>query len=170
MGKKRGRPPKPKPATPPPATPAVLPKLMHDEETAKPDRQTLAMVRRAINSGWPIDDRIRQLVVNQMALVVGKAESPRDKAAAAKVLVAADNINTKRAELELKLHVVENPHQGNSSNVTVTVTVEASEQRSRLAAIAQRLGVTTVDQPVQPPTADGDPRSIDGTFVSGPER
>ena len=58
-------------------------------------KYNMAIVRRAIKGGWPISDEIRQLVTNQMALIVGKSETERDRVAAAKVLVAADSINAR---------------------------------------------------------------------------
>lgn len=63
-----------------------------------PGKYNMALVRRAIKNNWPLSPEIRQLVVSQMALVVGKSEDERNKIGAAKVLVAADNVNAKREE------------------------------------------------------------------------
>lgn len=65
-----------------------------------PGKYNMAIARKAIREKWPITDQIRQLVINQMALVVGKSEDERNRIAASKVLVAADSVNTRREEIE----------------------------------------------------------------------
>ena len=77
----------------------------------------IVLVRRAIRNDWPLTDAMRQLVVNQMALVVGRSEDNRAKVAAAKVLVAADSINAKREADDLRAE------QGPGGDVNVQIGV-----------------------------------------------
>lgn len=79
----------------------------------------IAVVRRAIRDDWPISPAMRQLIANQMALIVGRGESDtRSKVAAARVLVAADSVNAKREAMDI------NAERGISqTNVSVNVGV-----------------------------------------------
>ena len=65
-----------------------------------PGRYNMALVRRAIREDWPIPPAVRAMVVNQMALVVGRGEDERNRIAASKVLVAADAVNAKREGMD----------------------------------------------------------------------
>ena len=60
----------------------------------------MAMVRRAIKEGWPITPQLRRILVDKMADVMTLADDERTQVAAAKVLIAADAINTKREAMD----------------------------------------------------------------------
>lgn len=93
-------------------------------------KANMRLIRRAIKNRWPIPEELRAKVVEQMGLIVEMGDSDRDKVAAAKVLVAADSLNLKSEELET-------PQQHEHLHVVAA----ADDQRSRLAGIAERLGV-----------------------------
>ncbi len=59
-------------------------------------KYNMALARRAISNGWPISPEVRQLVVEQMALIVECSPKARNQMAAAKVLIAADALNARR--------------------------------------------------------------------------
>ena len=67
---------------------------------ARAGRNNMQLALKAIRENWPISNQIRQMVINQMALVVGKSTDDRSKIAACKVLVAADLCNAKREATE----------------------------------------------------------------------
>ena len=60
----------------------------------------LALIRTAIRNEYPITDDVRKLIVNQMALIVGRDDSAKMRVAAARVLVAADSVNVKREAIQ----------------------------------------------------------------------
>ena len=68
--------------------------ILGDGETHA-GKYNMAIVRRAINGGWPISDEIRELVVRQMGIIVSQSDNERNRVAAAKTLVAADGINAR---------------------------------------------------------------------------
>lgn len=59
-------------------------------------KYNMALIRRAIRAGWPISDRMKKLICDQMVKIVGKGRIIRNQIAAARVLVAADNVNVRR--------------------------------------------------------------------------
>jgi nicotinate-nucleotide pyrophosphorylase len=63
-------------------------------------KEHMAMMRRAVRQGWPISDEMRRLIMNQMALIVGRSEKDRDRVAAAKVIVSADSVNVRREQMD----------------------------------------------------------------------
>lgn len=60
----------------------------------------LVMIRSAIKNEYPISDAVRKLIVNQMALIIGRDESSKMRVAASRVLIAADAVNAKREALQ----------------------------------------------------------------------
>jgi putative ribosome biogenesis GTPase RsgA len=127
-------------------TEAIIP----DDDPENPSKETLAMVRRAILEGWPIDPRIRQMVVNQAAIIAATATKERDRTSAMKVLVAADAQNLKRADLAIKLDNHENPHDARdiATSLNINITVEAAQQQAELAAIAEEIRTRRVVEAV----------------------
>lgn len=131
-----------KPPLPPATTAATTPPpLTIGDGALHPGRYNMAVVRKAIREGYPITDAIRQLVINQMALVVGRSDSEKNRIAASKVIVTADDQNKKRAELALRAEVFETDVDNgtNRSTVNVNITLEASKQQAELAALAAEI-------------------------------
>lgn len=90
-----------------------------------PGKYNMAMIRRAIENGWPVKPEIRQLVTNQMALVVGKSDNERNKIAAARVLVAADGVNVRREAIDAA------DERPNIDTVNVQVNVGQNIERAQ---------------------------------------
>jgi len=98
-------------------------------------KYNMALVRRAIKNGWDVPPEIKKLVVNQMALVVGKSEDERNRVAASKVLVAADAVDARREATQAEEDKPEAASIVNVLNLTV-LTHEQLEQLDRALAIA----------------------------------
>lgn len=115
----------------------------------------MRLLRRAIKEGWPISPEIRQLVVSQMALVVGRSEEERSKVAAARVLVAADAINAKREAMDTPqklLHGRMDDDTAEAANQAARDSLVASD----IAAARRLMGVA--DSDISP---DGGSQSVD---------
>lgn len=63
-----------------------------------PGKYNMALVRSAIRKGYPIPEELKKKLIDQMELVMGAAEEPRDKIGAAKVIIAADMVNVRREQ------------------------------------------------------------------------
>ncbi len=111
---------------PAPAPPSVAsPLLEADQRNQSAD---LKLVRQAIHNRWPIKPEMRQLVLNQLLLIVAgrrmdgteKAEDDiddRTRVNATRVFVAADAINQKIEEAEK-----ERPAVNVNVNVPIAIT------------------------------------------------
>lgn len=83
-------------------------------------KHNMALVRRAINEGWPIPEDVRQRLIEQMAKIIdAKKSQMRNRISAAKVLVAADAINAKREATDAATERA-------GMNVNVNVGVQAA--------------------------------------------
>lgn len=156
----------------PPPQPAAATPLTLGDGALHPGRYNMAVVRKAIREGYPITDAIRQLIVNQMALVVGRSDSEKNRIAASKVLVTADDQNKKRAELALRAEVFETDVEtGNRRNtVNVNITLEATQQQAELASLAAEIRAGRVFESVPPISAIGNSRADGETVDPGPSR
>jgi len=63
-----------------------------------PGKYNMALVRSAIRKGYPIPEDLKKKLIDQMDLVLGAAEEPRDRIGAAKVIIAADMVNVRREQ------------------------------------------------------------------------
>lgn len=156
----------------PPQPDAATSPLTLGDGALHPGRYNMAVVRKAIREGYPITEGIRQLVTSQMALVVGRSESEKNRIAAAKVLVTADAQNVKRAELALRTESLElDIELGNrKSTVNVNITLEATQQQAELASLAAEIRAGRVFESVPPVPAIGDSRADGETVDTGPAR
>lgn len=100
--------------------------------------QDIKLLRRAIREDWPMSPEVRKMVMNQLAIVVGTSgEQTRSRVAAAKALIAADSVNVKREALDQA-----DAHKAApSTHLHVHQSISTDDQRSRLSAIAERLGI-----------------------------
>lgn len=103
-----------------------------------PGNGNLVMVRKAIREGWPIEDEDRAAVIQQMRKVL-ESGTERARAAAAKVLVACDASNIKRAELELKVDERDNPQAKRHEVLTVNIELTAEEREKHRQAALEAL-------------------------------
>lgn len=140
-------------------------------------RSDARMLKMAVNRRWPrpknveaIVERLEGIVGKEFSEIVTKdgvisIDTPADSNAirAAAVLVAMEAQNQKD-------DVVEREAANGVNHARFTITVEVEQQRDRLAAIAQRLGLGSVGQSVQSGAANVDPGSIVGSFESGTGR
>lgn len=105
-------------------------------------RATAAMVGKAIKNDWPIPPNIRQLVVSQMALIVGKSEDERNRIAASKVLVAADAVNARREATE-----VQEDKPAGQTNIQINVGAMTDGQLDQLCELIDQAAPGTLDGP-----------------------
>jgi hypothetical protein len=131
----------------------------------------MRLVRRAIREGWPITPEMKAELAKQMSKVVAKGKSNRDKAAAARVLVAAEGQNIRRAELALKFEdqtgeVVSTieTHEHNHLHIHGDVDV----QRARFDALAERLGIAGDVECPAIGQAEAVVEAVEGTLADGP--
>jgi hypothetical protein len=87
----------PTPATSPAQEPELITGPLGDGGL-HPGKYNMKMAAKAIKEGWPITPAMKQLLINQMILVVGKSPNNRDKTAAARVIISADAINARREQ------------------------------------------------------------------------
>lgn len=59
-------------------------------------KYNMRLLRQAVKNEWPVSDAVKRIIVAEMTKTVVGAEKPRDKAAAARVLVQADSLNVRR--------------------------------------------------------------------------
>lgn len=109
-------------------------------------KYNMRLVRRAILNGWPIPDEIRQLVVNQMALIVGKSPTEKNQIGAAKVLIAADSVNARR-----EANIVQERSTDLAVATLVMKQAMASPEARRLLADLSGELVAPLVEPITPP-------------------
>ncbi len=63
-------------------------------------RGNLKLLERAIREDWPISKNVRHKLTYQMSVILD-SDSERNKVAAARVLIAADNVNAKREAIDV---------------------------------------------------------------------
>lgn len=89
------------------------------------------MLAKAIHQGWPVPDRLRARVIQELEDVFDDYEAgPREKIAAARAVMAADALNIEREKMSQA-----DEHHGD----------ELDQQRlNRLAAVASKLGLREI--------------------------
>ena len=124
------------------------------------ERSDAALIRRAIKHKWPVSDEIKQLVTNQMALIVGRSEDERNQIAASKVLVAADSVNARREATEVE---AERPAAGTMVSILVNQVLANDRGRNLLAELTEAL---------EPggPSETGQRRTVDDSPPPGPSQ
>lgn len=104
---------------------------MDDEKQREPEyteirRSDMKMIETAIKRNWPIPEEIMKSLPLQMALIVKKSTTERNKIAAARVIIAMHGQNVQ-------------PEAGQTINVGVSVNATIDEQRNTTLAIARRI-------------------------------
>lgn len=72
------------------------------------------MIKKAIEEGWEISASNKSFVVEQMQLILKESKSPRNRMAAAKVLVAMTGVNARLMSIDQKAEM--GPNQINILN------------------------------------------------------
>jgi plasmid stability protein len=89
------------------------------------------MIARAITHGYPITDEQRKALLSVLLRVaLDPSNSPREKTAAARAIMAADQLNIEREKMSQA-----DDHHGDQLD---------AERMDRVAAVAQQLGLTRV--------------------------
>lgn len=103
-------------------------------------RSDRMMMRRAIKERWPISEDMRTLIINKMALIVGRSENERNQISAAQVLVSADKINVTEQEAEPQpgVNVTVNQYAAEGGTIDNKAAVDAAA--NWLAAVANDAG------------------------------
>lgn len=127
---------------------------MFGDGAARVGKGNMRLVRRAIGGRWNVPEEIKKLVVNQMAVVVGRSEKNEDKIGAARVLIAADLSDARREAADQRADFWQAeyyapdpapadpaPTGGVTINGNVNVINAGDGDRARLAALAERLGL-----------------------------
>lgn len=117
----------------------------------RPGKYNMALARRAIREDWPMSAEMRTLLINQMALVVGRSPDERNKIGAARVMVAADSVNVRREEMDQR-----DEHKAQPDLVDINVRSQILEDPDfygnydQLAALAEASGTDPfASRPVQ---------------------
>lgn len=63
-------------------------------------RGNMKLIERAIREDWPISKNVRHKLTYQMSVILG-GDNERNQVAAARVLIAADNVNAKREAVDV---------------------------------------------------------------------
>lgn len=115
---------------------------MSDQATSvpedKPSRSEMQLYERAIKNGWPISPLAKDVVMSQIVTIAAKGTRPRDKIAAARVLIAADRNNIQRESLQMKDEQRKNPAEVHHVHEHF---LSVEQRRDRVAVLAQRLGI-----------------------------
>lgn len=90
------------------------------------------MVESAMTNKYPITPEIRQLIVAKMAVALGKSPKLREQIAASRVLLAVDQLNSKR--------------EADEETARGRKELLDEHRRARILAVANRLGIAgTID-------------------------
>lgn len=76
-------------------------------------RRDIAMIRQAARSRWPVTDAMKEKVLETMTQIMDKAEEPRDKIAAARLIMDADRLSLAEQTAQQK--------DGNTSPVQINI-------------------------------------------------
>jgi hypothetical protein len=71
------------------------------------------MIRQAARSRWPVTDAMKEKVLETMTQIMDKAEEPRDKIAAARLIMDADRLSLAEQTAQQK--------DGNTSPVQINI-------------------------------------------------
>ncbi len=114
-------------------------------------RADMVLYRRAMRNDYPVDERIRRLIVDQCAKIAENSDNEREVIAAARTLILADSVNVRREAMDQA-----DEHKAQPDLVDVNVHSQILEDPDfygnydQLAKIAEASGVDPfASRPVQ---------------------
>lgn len=123
-----------------------------------PNLRDTRLMAKALEQRWPIKPEIRELIIKRLAMIAGgvvpkgvQPPKPREMIAAARALMAAESQN-QADEHHQEGTVVRHDHEH---------ILRLDAERSRLSALASRLGIGTVADGPEPAGT----RIIDASFT-----
>ena len=130
----------------------------------------MALLRRAVRERWPMTDERRAMLLDQMFGIVERSPDPRNKIAAAKVIVTADSINVNQQKIDTpkESNVNLNVSGGMAVGVSVgAVTASLREQMLNDDRYLDYLRLGPPDGNASPVRADGEPGPVEDGEASG---
>jgi len=132
----------------------------------------MALARRAFRERWPMTDERRAMLLDQMFRIVEGGPDPRNRIAAAKVIVQADaiNVNQQKIDTPKESNVNLTVSGGMAVGVSVgAVTASLREQMLNDDRYLEYLRLGSPDGNASPVRADGEPGPVeDGEAPGGP--
>jgi hypothetical protein len=159
-------------STPQPAPDAkpVESEVMFGDGGLHAGKGNMALLRRAYRERWPMTDERRAMLLDQMFGIVEKSPDPRNKIAAAKVIVTADSINVNQQKIDTpkESNVNVNVSGGMAVGVSVgAVTANLREQMLNDDSYLEYLRLNPSDGNASPVREDGEPGPVEDGEASG---